>query len=112
MGMFSFICPKCNRAITSHHGSPFRNCIIFLKEGGNVIETQVGAYDGYGRCEGEWDAGWDKCCSLVESESREDGFLYFHTTCHLLGDETRFKTSERDPNQGLTEPAGTRRTIN
>jgi len=118
MGMFSDICPKCGKAIVSIEEADrkYRDCIIFVKKNGEILERQEGLYDGYGfsgdySVEGEpphvWAClEWGEIVSLNYDEDEDSGMLYFHKECYCIGDEHRYNTSEDDPNQGWQDPDG------
>lgn len=114
MGMFSDICPKCKLPIVSNEGSRYRDCIIFVKKNGKILERQEGLYDGYGfsgnySVEGEpphtWTClEWEEIVDLDFDDDENSGMLYFHKDCYEPGDEHRFGQSEHDPNQGWKDP--------
>ena len=116
MGMFSDICPKCGKAIVSieEADNRWRDCIIFVKKNGKVLERQDGLYDGYGfsgnySVDGQpphdWKClPWEEIVDLDFDDDEDSGMLYFHRHCYCEGDENRYDTSESDPNQGWQDP--------
>jgi len=104
MGMFSFMCPVCNKAIISNEGSKNRDCVIFVKKDGKVVERQEGLYSGYDHVT-DWEKmDWGDICDLMFDDEDGDGILAFHKRCFTEGDEIKFTTSEDDDDQGWNDP--------
>lgn len=111
MGMFSFMCKKCEKPVICSVGfKQVDECKMFLLKDGKVIETMTGEYTGYGTCRDEngkeqnWDMPWeskvgdDSVHGLTYSEKSDDGLAVVHKEC----DDGTVPTtqSKHDPNQG------------
>ncbi len=103
MGMFSFICPCCNKGIRAEGRIRNRVALHLIKDG-EIVESLRGSYDGYGRTEeSEWSLDWGDVCDIMFEENEKSGIMAFHEECEPdVLPEIKYE-SEHDPSQGFME---------
>lgn len=86
MGCFSWLCHKCGEPINSDCISKGDACVLYLLEGGKVLERMEGHYNGYGRVfygEGEsldWNMKWSDIVSLIPYGDPEVKKFFFQNS--------------------------------